>query len=389
DRVNAVVQENLLGARVVKAYVREEHEIDRFDAANRDLMQTMLRVQKLMAILMPLLMIIMNVSVVAIIYIGGLQVEAQNMQVGQVMAAVTYVTQILMSLMMVGMLFQSISRAQASAARIREVLNSQPVIQNGGARPEKGEGSVKWSHVSFQYPGTKGRPVLQDISLEVKPGESLAILGATGSGKSSLVRLVPRFYDVNEGCVEVDGLDVRAYDLDALRGRIAMVLQKTELFSGTIADNIRWGNKEATDEEVIRAARIAQADDFIRSFQQGYDTVVGERGASLSGGQKQRISIARAILRNPEIMIFDDSTSALDLGTEAKLQQALRQELGGTTRITIAQRVASVMGADRIAVIDGGKLCACAPHEQLMRECEVYQDIYRSQMREEGNTHGQ
>ena len=388
DKVNAVVQENVSGARVVKAYTREDHERDRFHEANEDLIDVTMRVQKLMATAMPLLSILMNATVLAIIYMGGLQVQARQMQVGEVMAAVTYISQILHGVMMFSMMFQVFSRASASASRLIEVLDTEPVIHDGtAALPESGEGSVSFVNASFHYPNTTGRPVLQGINLEVKPGEMVAVLGATGSGKSSLVNLVPRFYDTTEGSVLVDGTDVRDYTLDDLRGRVGMVLQTSELFAGTIIDNIRWGNEDATEEEVIAAAKIAQADDFISSFPEGYQTMITQKGASLSGGQKQRISIARAILKKPEILIFDDSTSALDLGTEARLQKAMRENLKGTTVIMIAQRVASVMGADRIAVIENGSIADCGSHYELLERSPLYQDIYNSQIRkgEPGN----
>ncbi len=388
DKVNAVVQENVSGARVVKAYVREEYESGRFGDANTDLMKTNLRVQRLMATMAPILMIVMDASVVAVILIGGFQIEAQAMNIGEVMAAITYISQILTSLMMVSMMFQMISRAMASATRINEVLATTPVIVGGSVVEdnekdgEKKMGSVELRNVSFHYPGYSGRPVLSHINLQVHPGEMVAILGATGSGKSSLVNLIPRFYDPVEGEVFVDGLPVKDYELKTLRTKISFVLQKSELFSGTIADNIRWGKPDATDEEVEQAAQIAQADEFIETFQDRYHTQVDEKGTSLSGGQKQRVSIARAIIRNPEILIFDDSTSALDLGTEARLQNALREHLSNTTVIMIAQRVQSILHADRIFVLDQGVIAASGTHEELLKTSEIYRDIYHSQVRE-------
>lgn len=383
DRVNTVVQENVSGARVVKAYTREQYEIDRFGAANDDLCNTNLRVQKLMALLVPVLSILMNASVLAVIYIGGLQVKAQELEVGRIMAAITYITQILMSVMMIGMMFQQVTRASASAKRIREVLDADPVIAGGdfdGVTNEKG--TVEFKNISFRYPGVQAGNVLEDISFRVNKGETVAILGATGCGKTSLVNLIARFYDATEGTVLVDGVDVREYDLDALRGKIGFVLQKSELFSDTIENNIRWGKPDATDAEIKTAAEIAQADSFIQGFSDGYKDMVTEKGTSLSGGQKQRLSIARAIVKKPEILIFDDSMSALDLTTDAKLQKALREHFDDTTVIMIAQRVASVMNADKIAVIEDGRLAAFDNHENLMKSCDVYQDIYNSQMRE-------
>ena len=391
DRVNSIVQENVSGARVVKAYVKEDHEISRFKNANTELRDVNLTVQRLMATLSPVLMIIMNASVIAILLIGGKEVQNDigvigGIQVGDVMAAITYITQILMSMMMVSMMFQTMTRAAASAKRISEVLDSEPVISGAKTTPEQTQsGTVTFRNVSFRYPGAAGRPVLESVNLDVKPGETVAVIGATGSGKSSLVNLIPRFYDTNDGEVLVDGVNVRDYDLDTLRKKIAFVLQKTELFSGTVADNIRWGRPDATDEEVMKAAEIAQAHDFIMNFADDYNTMIAEKGASLSGGQKQRIAIARAIIRRPEILIFDDSTSALDLGTEAKLHKALRENIGDTTVIMIAQRIASIKSCDRIAVIENGTVTAFAPHDELMKTSATYRDIYASQMR---NTEG-
>lgn len=383
DKVNSVVQENVSGARVVKAFTREEYEINRFDNANTDLMTTNLKVQKLLATLNPILMIIMNASVIAIIMIGGFQVEAKAMQVGEVMAAVTYITQILMSVMMVGMMFQQVSRSAASMKRVNEVLSTNPVISDGNKSADSdNSGTVEYRNVGFSYPGSSGKPVLSGIDLKVGKGQMIAILGSTGCGKTSLVNLVPRFYDATNGDVLVDGVNVKDYDVDTLRSKIGVVLQKSELFSGTVAENIRWGCETATDEEVKTAAKIAQAEEFIDGFNDGYDTMISEKGASLSGGQKQRMAIARAIIKKPEILIFDDSTSALDLSTEAKLHKALRENLSGVTVIMIAQRIASVMRADKIAVLENGSICAFGTHKELMESSSVYRDIYYSQMKQ-------
>lgn len=385
DTVNSVMQENVTGARVVKAYVREDYESGRFNDANVSLMESNLKVQKLVAILQPLLMVVMNVSVIVVIWIGGLQVQAQEMQVGQVMAAITYLTQILHGIMMLSMMFQTVSRASASAKRINEVLDTEPVINDGEGNFSYGEkGTVSLKNVSFSYADASGRPVLSGIDLDIKAGENIAILGATGSGKSSLVNLIPRFYDPSEGEVFVDGVNVKDFKLDDLRSRIGIVLQKSELFSGTVKDNIKWGDFEASDEAVRKAADIAQASEFVLTMPDGFDSVIAEKGASLSGGQKQRLSVSRAVLKQPEILIFDDSTSALDLGTEAKLRQGLRESLKGTTVITIAQRIASVKDCDRIAVLDHGRIVGCDSHDNLMKTCEVYKDIYSSQMGREG-----
>lgn len=383
DKVNSVVQENVSGARVVKAFTREEYEINRFDNANTDLMTTNLKVQKLLATLNPILMIIMNASVIAIIMIGGFQVEAKAMQVGEVMAAVTYITQILMSVMMVGMMFQQVSRSAASMKRVNEVLSTNPVISDGHKSADSdNSGTIEFRNVGFSYPGSSGKPVLSGIDLKVGKGQMIAILGSTGCGKTSLVNLVPRFYDATKGDVLVDGVNVKDYDVDTLRSKIGVVLQKSELFSGTVAENIRWGCETATDEEVKTAAKIAQAEEFIDGFNDGYDTMISEKGASLSGGQKQRMAIARAIIKKPEILIFDDSTSALDLSTEAKLHKALRENLSGVTVIMIAQRIASVMRADKIAVLENGSICAFGTHKELMESSSVYRDIYYSQMKQ-------
>ena len=386
DRVNCVVQENVSGARIVKACVREDYECERFATANADLRDVNYRVQKLTAIIQPVVILVQNFAVIAIIWLGGNRIADgfMGMSTGDVMAAVTYTTQVLFSVMMVTMLLQSISRALASAKRVKEVLECDPVICSGKGKADSAPVAVELKNVSFRYPGTVGTPVLQNINLTVHKGETLAIVGETGVGKSSLLRLLARFYDPIEGEVLVDGMNVREYDLSHLRQKIGFVLQKSELFSDTVAGNIRWGRPEASDAEVKKAAEIAQADSFISRFNEGYDTFITEKGASLSGGQKQRISIARALCRRPEILILDDATSALDLSTEARLRHALQSELKDTTVILVAQRIASVRDADRIAVIEDGCIHHCAPHDQLMQECAAYRDIYASQMERGG-----
>lgn len=384
DKLNSVVQENVTGARVVKAYNMEAHETARFKDANADLMGTNFHVLKIMAVFNPILTLVLNIAVLAIIYIGGFQIFIENagMTTGSIMAAITYVTQILMAIIMLSNMFQSVSRAMASGRRISEVLATEPVLQNG----EKGESAerdivVELKQVAFRYPQTVGRPVLHDINLTVRRGEHVAIIGATGSGKSSLVNLIPRFYDPTEGEVTVDGTPVKEYDLHTLRNKIGFVMQKSELFSDTIANNIRWGKEDALLDEIKEAARIAQATEFIENTREGYNTFIAEKGASLSGGQKQRLSFARALVRKPEILIMDDSTSALDLATEAKLQKAVKEELSGTTVIMIAQRIASVRNCDRIAVLSDGTIEACATHEELLKISPVYRGIYDSQMK--------
>ncbi len=387
DKVNSVVGENISGARVVKAFVREDYECERFDGANKDLYGENLKALTTMAVISPVLTIIMNFSIIAVIYIGGFNISIENagMSTGDIMAAITYITQVIMSVMMATNIFQSIIRASASAKRVNEILETNPVIVSGNEQEANAEVAVSFKNVSFSYPSTQGRPVLKNISLDVKKGEMLAVIGATGCGKSSLIQLIPRFYDATEGEVLVDGTNTKDWSLDALRGKIGYVMQKSELFSDTIEGNIRWGKPEATREEIEEAAKTAQAEEFISKFPEGYDTFVAEKGASLSGGQKQRVSIARALVRKPEILILDDSTSALDLVTEAKLRTAVREEFKNTTVIMVAQRIASVMEADRIAVIENdGTIGHVAPHEQLLRESETYRDIYNSQMREYG-----
>ena len=383
DKVNSVVQENVGGARVVKAYGQEDYEIKRFEGVNDELRGTNFKVLKIMALFGPVITLVMNFAVIAIIYIGGFQIHIENagMSTGSIMAAISYVTQILMSVMMVSMMFQSVSRAMASAGRIIEVIDADPVIEGGTVTEGKGKATIEFKNVSFRYPGTHGDPVLHDINLKINQGETLAIIGATGCGKTSLVNLLPRFYDATEGTVLFDGVDVKEYDLAVLREKIGYVMQKSELFSDTVANNIRWGNPEATMEEIKEAASIAQAADFIEGFNDQYDTFIAEKGASLSGGQKQRVSIARAMLRKPEVLILDDSTSALDLVTEGKLQRALKEKLDDTTIIMIAQRIASVKQADRIAVLEEGTILHCGTHEELLQCSETYRDIYDSQMK--------
>ncbi len=380
DKVNAVVQENVGGARVVKAFVREEYENNRFDKANAELRDTNWRVLMLMAVMSPVLNIVMNASVAAILLIGGLKAGVGGVSVGSIMASVTYVTQVLMAVMMVTMMFQSVSRSIASGKRVIEVLDTEPVVVSGSADSPPAEIQVSFCKVGFRYPGTAGSPVLREINLDIRRGETLAVIGSTGTGKSTLVNLIPRFYDTTEGTVFVNGLDVKEYDIKKLRKKIGFVMQKSELFSDTIANNIRWGKPDADDTQLKEAAEAAQASGFVESFRDGYDTMVAEKGASLSGGQKQRLSIARALARKPEILILDDCTSALDLATEAKLQKALRARLKNTTVIMIAQRIASVKNADRIAVMEDGAIRDCAPHNELLRVSAAYRDIYASQM---------
>ena len=386
DGINHIMQETVAGARVVKAYVKEEYELGRFDDANDTLCAENLRVQNLLAFMSPCMNIVLNLCVVGVIMVGGYTVKTGGtITPGNTMAAITYLAQILHGVTFMANIFQIFSRAKASADRINEVLNSPEIITDGkGSKETKIKGSVEFKNVSFAYPGSDEHCVLEEISFRVEPGETLAIIGATGSGKSSLVHLIPRFYDTTKGEVLVDGINVKDYELTALRDKIAIVLQKAELYSRSIEENIRWSQKDANLWQIKKAAQVAQADDFICGKTYGYHTPVAEGGHSLSGGQKQRISIARAILKEHEILIFDDSTSALDLKTEASLYQALNEECPDVTKIIIAQRIASIKGADRILVLDNNRISAIGTHEELMVQSEIYRDIYNSQLKEGG-----
>lgn len=383
DRMNTVIQENVAGARVVKAFVQENRESKRFAESNEALVNTQFRVLILMSYMRPVMNIILNIATIAIIRIGGLRVQDGSIAPGTVMAAITYLSQILNGMMMLAMIFQTVTRGITSGRRLREILDAEPPIQDGNhaAAPEKA-GSIEFRNVSFSYPGCEAS-VLRNINLHIQAGETFAIIGETGCGKSSLIHLIPRFYDVKSGCVLVDGLDVREYKLHDLRNKIAIVLQKSELFTSTIRENIRIGNPDATDAEIESAAAAAQADAFIKQQPDGYDTPVAESGMSLSGGQRQRIAITRALVKQAEILILDDSTSALDFRTEAALQTALREQYSDVTKIIIAQRISSVQNADRIAVIDNGSIAACDTHSNLLKSCKIYQDIYASQVRKE------
>jgi len=386
DGINNVMQENVAGARVVKAYVKERYELDRFDAANEALCSENLRVQTILAFMGPCMNIVLNLCVVTVILVGGMTARAGgDITPGNTMAAITYLSQILHGVMFMANIFQIFTRSKASADRIMEVMKSPDVIRDGllCADTEK-KGEVEFRNVSFSYPESSGQPVLEDLSFRVAQGETLAIIGATGSGKSSLVHLIPRFYDVTAGEILVDGQDVRDYKQKELREKIAIVLQKAELYSRPIEANIRWGKRDADPWEIKQAAQVAQADNFICSTQYGYHTMVTEGGHSLSGGQKQRLSISRAILKQHEILILDDSTSALDLKTEAAFYKDLRETCPGVTKIIIAQRIASIKTADRILVLDNGRISAMGTHEELLQQSEIYSDIYHSQMKEGG-----
>ncbi|MFC4596620.1 ABC transporter ATP-binding protein [Cohnella hongkongensis] len=393
DKLNLVLREGLTGIRVVRSFNRLDHESRRFDEANRDLTQTAIKVNQIMAFMMPMMMLILNFSSLAIIWFGGLRVSGGHMQVGDLMAFLQYAMQIMFSLLMVSMMFVMVPRASASAVRINEVLELQPsAMEQGGRRPEEQSvrgsssggrrGEVEFERVSFRYPGAEN-PAISGISFRSSPGEVTAIIGGTGSGKSTLISMIPRFYDAEEGGVRIDGVDVRQMPVEELRSLIGLVPQKAQLFTGTVADNIRYGKDDATDDEIRHAAAIAQAADFIEELPEGYASPVSQGGANLSGGQKQRLSIARALVRKPAIYVFDDSFSALDFKTDAKLRAALRSETTDSTVILVAQRVSTVMDADRIVVLDEGRVAGIGNHKELMASCEVYREIVTSQLSEE------
>ncbi|MBP3503887.1 MAG: ABC transporter ATP-binding protein [Bacilli bacterium] len=394
DNVNTVVHENVTGARVVKAFCKEDYEDNRFKRVNGEHADLLLYVNKLFAWLMPLFMLIVYFAQIAIYSIGGTSIfggfnngTEPEILLGETSQAITYIVMICFSLMQFGMIISNIARAQASAKRINEVLDCPLEIVDGklDVNTLTESGTVEFKNVSFAYPNSHGN-VLENISFKINKGETIAIVGATGSGKTSLVNLITRFYDVTSGEVLVDGVNVKEFNQVDLRNKIAIALQKSELFAGTIKDNISWGKLDATDEEIKLAADIAQATEFIESKKDGFDEYVEEKGTSLSGGQKQRLSIARAIVKKPEILIFDDASSALDLVTEAKLYKAMREHINDTTRIVVAQRVATAKNADKIIVLDGGVIVDFDTHENLLANCEVYQDIYNSQLKREGDS---
>ncbi len=386
DRLNQVLQENLAGVRVVKAFVRGEHEIDRFERANRSLLEQNLQVMRFLSIVIPTMFLLVNLGVVGVVWFGGISAIEGGFSVGQLVAAVNYMSYALFPIMMLGMMVMPLSSAAASAGRIWEVLDRQPDVERSddGRELSRIAGRVAFRDVCFSYDGGCGERVLDNINLVAEPGQTVALLGATGSGKSTLVHLIPRFYDVDAGAVTLDGVDVRELSLHQLRTRIGVALQEPVLFSGTIRDNIRYGRPEASEEDVIAAAKAAQAHDFIRSFPEGYDTHVGQRGVNLSGGQKQRIAIARALLVRPEVLILDASTSNVDVQTEIRIERALEQLMAETTTFVIAQRITSVLTADKIIVLDRGRIAAEGTHAELMATSDIYQEIYRSQLGDGG-----
>lgn len=382
DKVNNVMQENVSGARVVKAYVKEDYETERFEKANNELVSTQLDVLLLLSYMTPIMNIILNLSVVAVIKVGGIQVSAGSATPGNVMAAITYCSQVLNAVMRMTMIFQTASRGIASKKRVMEIINCEPAIKSGTYNKETAvKGKVEFKNVSFAYPGMDNENVIENFNLVINPGETIGILGATGCGKSSLVNLIPRFYDVTKGEVLIDDVNVKDYDLQVLRDKVSIALQKPEIFSTTIAENIAWGDSSADSEKIRQAADIAQATEFIDNRPDGMDTQVSQGGHSLSGGQKQRVAISRAVLKNSEILIFDDATSALDLKTEADLYSELSAKKYDVTRIIIAQRIASVKNADRIVVMDNGRLADVGSHSELIKTSEIYKDIYESQLK--------
>lgn len=382
DKVNNVMQENVSGARVVKAYVKEDYETERFEKANNELVSTQLDVLLLLSYMTPIMNIILNLSVVAVIKVGGIQVSEGSATPGNVMAAITYCSQVLNAVMRMTMIFQTASRGIASKKRVMEIINCEPAIKSGTYNKETAvKGKVEFKNVSFAYPGMDNENVIENFNLVINPGETIGILGATGCGKSSLVNLIPRFYDVTNGEVLIDDVNVKDYDLQVLRDKVSIALQKPEIFSTTIAENIAWGDSSADSEKIRQAADIAQATEFIDNRTDGMDTQVSQGGHSLSGGQKQRVAISRAVLKNSEILIFDDATSALDLKTEADLYSELSAKKYDVTRIIIAQRIASVKNADRIVVMDNGRLADVGSHSELIKTSEIYKDIYESQLK--------
>lgn len=381
DKLNLILDEGLTGVRVVRAFDRIKYEEQRFDVANADLTSISIRVNRIVAFMMPVMMLIMNISNISIIWFGGIRINNLDMEVGALIAFLQYAMQILFSLMMVSMMFIMLPRAAASATRINEVLAIEPQINDAEQvqRADELKGYVEFQDVTFSYPGAE-EPALSNISFSAKPGQVTAIIGGTGSGKSTLISLIPRFYDIDSGHILVDGVDVRAMAQEHVREKIGFVPQKAVLFTGTIRDNIRYGKEDATDEEIRHAAEVAQASEFISGMQDGFDSLIAQGGTNVSGGQKQRLSIARALVRRPEVYIFDDSFSALDFKTDARLRTALKAETQEATVLIVAQRVSTVMDADQIIVLDEGRIAGIGTHKELMRTCDVYHEIVASQL---------
>ncbi len=385
DRMNTVVQENVRGIRVVKTYVREDHETEKFEGVSGMLYRTFSKAQKTMAGVMPLMQFCMYACMLLISWFGARLIVGGSMTTGELTSMFSYAMQILMSLMMVAMVFVMITMAKASAERVAEILDEQPNLHNP-ANPihEVKDGAIEFDDVSFSYKGDERKLALKNVNLHIKAGQTVGILGGTGSAKSTLVQLIPRLYDTTHGTVKVGGVDVRDYDIEALRDQVAMVLQKNVLFSGTIKENLRWGDENASDEELERVCRLAQADEFIQQMPDKYDTHIEQGGSNVSGGQKQRLCIARALLKKPKILILDDSTSAVDTKTDALIRKAFAEEIPDTTKIIIAQRVSSVQDADQIVILDGGTVQAVGTHDELLAANTIYQEIYNQQNRKGG-----
>ena len=385
DRMNTVVQENVRGIRVVKTYVREDHETEKFEGVSGMLYRTFSKAQKTMAGVMPLMQFCMYACMLLISWFGARLIVGGSMTTGELTSMFSYAMQILMSLMMVAMVFVMITMAKASAERVAEILDEQPDLHNP-ANPihEVKDGAIEFDDVSFSYKGDERKLALKNVNLHIKAGQTVGILGGTGSAKSTLVQLIPRLYDTTHGTVKVGGVDVRDYDIEALRDQVAMVLQKNVLFSGTIKENLRWGDENASDEELERVCRLAQADEFIQQMPDKYDTHIEQGGSNVSGGQKQRLCIARALLKKPKILILDDSTSAVDTKTDALIRKAFAEEIPDTTKIIIAQRVSSVQDADQIVILDGGTVQAVGTHDELLAANTIYQEIYNQQNRKGG-----
>lgn len=385
DRVNTVIQENLAGIRVVKAFVRDQYEIDRFEQANKDFMLANITAARIMAVVMPLIMLVLNMGIVAIIWFGGVDVIQGNLQLGQIVAFINYLMRLLIALTIVSMIFIHFSRSMASADRIFEVLDNKPDIEEkaGAIEAEMFAGKIEFKNVGFSYSPGKAEPVLNDLNLKIQAGETVALIGETGSGKSSLIQLIPRLYEVTSGEILIDSQNIQNLKLDSLRKQIGMVMQQTILFSGPIKDNISYGKPEATLEEIKQAAEIAQAHEFISKFKDGYNTVLGQRGINLSGGQKQRLAIARALLIKPAILILDSSTSAIDMKTEALILEKLKEVMKSSTNIVIAQRLSTVINADKIIVLKEGKIEGIGTHNSLIKANSTYREIYQSQFGKE------
>ena len=386
DELNRVVQENLRGIRVVKAFVREDHEREKFGKVSDTIYRDFSRAEKITTFGSPLMQASVYTCILLSSWLGAHIIVAGSMTTGQLMSVLTYAMSILSSLMMLSMVLMMLIISRASAERICEVLNERTDIANApGAETVIPDGSVDFDGVSFSYGGRGGRSCLENIDLHIRSGETIGLIGGTGSGKSTLVQLIPRLYDVTEGCVRVGGRDVREYDIETLRNAVSMVLQKNELFSGTVAENLRWGNENATMEEIRHAARVAQADGFIMAMPEGYDSEMEQGGSNVSGGQKQRLCIARALLKNPKILILDDSTSAVDTATDRAIRDAFRNEMPDVTKIIIAQRISSVQDADRIIVMDNGRITDFGTHDELLNRCCIYREVYESQQKGGGD----